>query len=97
LKGASGDYHERTNQIAIHFSPKVVLLCSNSCCPSGTGNHAVNVRRACSTKRSSPCRRTNCSEDEKEKEEEGYVRDYGRSSEQSADTTKTAVVPGPPQ
>jgi hypothetical protein len=42
-------YHERTNQIANHFSPTAILACGSSCSPSRAGNHAVNARRSCST------------------------------------------------
>ena len=51
---SSGDYHERTNQIASSFSPKVILACGN-CTPSRAGDHAVDVRCSRSTKRSGAC------------------------------------------
>jgi hypothetical protein len=43
-------FNERTNQIASHFSPKVILARGNSCSPSRASNHAVNVGRSRSTK-----------------------------------------------
>ena len=42
--------HEWTNQIAIYFSPKVILAGRNSCSLGRAGNHPVNVRRSRSAK-----------------------------------------------
>jgi hypothetical protein len=89
-----GDYHERTNQIGTHFSPKIIFACGNRRSPGRAGNHAVYVIRSRSTKRSSACRPTGCSKEWREEEnekEKGYAG-YDRSGEQPARSTETAVA-----
>jgi hypothetical protein len=86
------DHHERTNRIAIHFSPKAILACGRSCSHSRAHDRAVDVGRARSTKRSGPCCRAACSEGRREEEEKEEKRRCSPCGKQPARTTETAIV-----
>jgi hypothetical protein len=89
---ASGDYHERTSQIAIHFSPKVVLACGNDRSLGRTGDCAGGLKCGRPASRR-PTRRWRANSSEKEKEEEkGRASDHHAPSKRTS-PTKTTVAP----